>query len=164
MPTLAIFIFGVVAIALGKWLYANPQKIFPRWWWPGPESQVTKDLARFLAILWVFVGSMAAALSINHSLSSGVGDPFLSLGIAFAFSWTTYRTKSLEKRDIGPIQEVSKRRPWILLIVMGLGTALTIFQLLIARPRVFIIWIVPVMAVCLGWILVLRVWKRELVR
>lgn len=170
MPTFVVVIVGVLFIALGRWVYERPQMIIPKWSWPRPESQSGEDFARFFGVLGVFVGTQIAVTLINGSLFHGFGDPIFSLGIAFAVTWanfrpwTKFRPRPIKKQAAAAVEAVPKRRPRVLLIVMGFGTALTILHLLIARPHAVIVWIVPAVTILTGWVLVLRVWKRDLVR
>ena len=170
MPTFVVGIVGVLFIALGRWVYDRPQMLIPKWSWPSPESQSGEDITRFFGVLSVFGGTQIAVTLINGSLFHGFGDPIFSLVIAISVTWasfrpwTKFRPRPIKKQAVAAVEVAPKRRSRLPLIAMGFGTALTILQLLVVRPHEPIVWIAPAVGIFAGWVLVLRMWKRDLTR
>lgn len=90
MSQFAAFVLGCVFVVVGRWLYAHPDRLAPQWWL-GANSKSSSDLARFLGILFVFVGSASAGFSVLGTVLGGVGEVILALGCATAVTWVTFR-------------------------------------------------------------------------
>jgi hypothetical protein len=90
MSQVAAFVLGCVFVVVGRWLYAHPDRLAPQWWL-GAKSKSSNDLARFLGILFVFVGSASAGFSLFGAVLGGLGEVILALGCATAFTWFTFR-------------------------------------------------------------------------
>ena len=96
MSQVAAFVLGCLFVVLGRWLYAHPDRLAPQWWL-GAKSKSSTDLARFLGILFVFVGSASAGFSLIGTVLGGVGEVILALGCATLLTWFTFRKTKAER-------------------------------------------------------------------
>lgn len=96
MSQIAAFVLGCVFVVVGRWLYAHPHRLAPQWWL-GAKSKSSRDFARFLGILFVFVGSASAGFSLFGTVLGGVGEVILALGCATVVTWLTFRRTKAER-------------------------------------------------------------------
>jgi hypothetical protein len=63
MDSLATGLTALICVGfvfLGRWLYRNPNRVFPRWGLLNPEHPGTQKLGRVYAALFIFIGTIAS--------------------------------------------------------------------------------------------------------
>ena len=90
MSKILVFILACIFIAVGTWLYRNPRKLTPSWWL-GANSGAQKDLAKFLGIAMVFVGTANLIFCIAGILVGEFTQVILALLGAPTITWMFFR-------------------------------------------------------------------------
>ncbi len=162
LTKLAPTLIAIPFLLTGLWLYRNPDKLAPDWAWFNQSQKDRRKFAHVFAGLLIFM----SVFMIIGIVTSIFAEPFANgIGIIVASSttWLLVRRIGQQKEDVIAARAVQKRS-WLLLVIMCFGTVLTIFEFLIVKPSSVLVWLIPAVAVSIAWIVVIRVWKKELVR
>jgi hypothetical protein len=92
MPKISVVLMGFLFVAFGRWLHANPQRLVSSYW-PGANSTAMVDLAKFLGIAAVFVGSSALIFSLLGIFIDGFTEVIIALPACFVFTWFCFRSQ-----------------------------------------------------------------------
>jgi hypothetical protein len=95
MPKVVVVLMGFLFVVFGRWLYANPQRLFPAYL-PGANSTAMLDLARFLGILAVFVGGSSLMFSLLGMFMDGFLEVIIALPVSFVFTWFCFRSQRVK--------------------------------------------------------------------
>jgi len=80
---------GTVFILLGRWIYANPKKVYTSSLYANPDSPFLKFGVRLFATLLIFIGSYAAALwSVALVVHLGTTAVIIALVAALLGGWS----------------------------------------------------------------------------
>jgi hypothetical protein len=128
----------VAFVFLGRWLYRNPQRVFPRWGLLNPEHPGAQKLGGLYAGLFVFVGTLASLEFVFAFLFPGVpGIALIALPIGAVIAWLLLPKIDSPEHPKGTITSSSQKQR---LLTKHWKTSLTIVLGLAAIGIVSVFW------------------------
>lgn len=73
-PEIFTIAFGTGFVLLGRWLYRNPYRVFPRWGLLNPKNPKVQRVARLYATFFIFMGVLASGAVISFRFLPGHAD------------------------------------------------------------------------------------------
>ncbi len=88
LDTLLSIAFGIGFVYFGRWMYANPQKVYPSWVLSRPDNPAYPRFVRVFATVVIFGGAYITLIRIAGSVFPDSGFALLlAVLAAFLVAW-----------------------------------------------------------------------------
>jgi hypothetical protein len=112
LTVLLMTLIGVCFLLLGRWLYANPRKMFPAWGLLNREHPGVQKLGRVHGVFFIFFGIFASvAVNCSFLLRSVPGLSLLAFPIAVAGAWFLRPKMPQSEPPVDAVSQQPQKQP-----------------------------------------------------